>query len=224
MDTRTGLFAVGLLAFGGAAMAQSRAPGQPTTPFYIGLDVGKSKMEASASSQFFSAAGGSRSGDDTGYRFRAGYQFAESFALELGYVDFGQFTARNIEAFCAAQGGATCFYDLDSSTQGGFVNLLWNWRFHPGWSLDTRLGAFNANVHSTEQETNVPGSRVRTSTTNTALMYGLGVSYEINPRFSIGLEFSEYEQVDVGLGLGGGIAIFDLGSSRLASLGLTYRF
>jgi opacity protein-like surface antigen len=224
VDTRTGRFALGLLVFGGATMAQAQGPAQPTTPFYIGLDVGRSKLEASASSQFFSAADGSRSGDDTGYRFRAGYQFSANFALELGYVDFGQFTARNIEAYCATQGGATCFYDLDSSTDGGFVNLLWSWRFHPGWSLDTRLGAFNANVHNTEQETGVPGSRVRSSDTNTALMYGLGVSYEITPRLGVGLEFSEYEQIGLGLGLGGGPAIFDLGSSRLASLGITYRF
>jgi opacity protein-like surface antigen len=224
MDTRTGLFALCLLAFGGVTMAQSRAPGQPTTSFYVGLDVGRSRLEASASTQFFSAANGSRSGDDTGYRLRAGYQFSESFAIELGYADFGQFTARNIEAFCATQGGATYFYDLDSSTRGGFVNLLWSWRFHPGWALDTRLGAFNASVHNTEQETNDPGSRLRTSATNNALMYGLGLSYEINPRLSAGLEFSEYQQVGLGLGFGVSPAIFDLGSSRLASLGLTYRF
>jgi OOP family OmpA-OmpF porin len=223
MAIRSGLFAAGLWVCG-ATMAQSQAPGQPTTPFFVGLDVGRSKLEASASTQFFSAADGSRSGDDTGFRLRAGYQFSESFALELGYVDFGQFTARNIEAFCATQGGATCFYDLDSSTRGPFINLLWSWHFYQGWALDTRLGAFDANVRNTEQEVGNPGSRVRSSSSNTALAYGLGVSYEVNPRLSVGLEFSEYEQLGLGLGFGGGPAIFDLGSSRLASLGITYRF
>ena len=57
MDIRTGLFALGLSAFAGGTMAQ--AQGQPTTQFYVGLDIGKSKLEAAASSQFFSAADGS---------------------------------------------------------------------------------------------------------------------------------------------------------------------
>jgi OmpA-OmpF porin, OOP family len=224
MDTRTAFIATGLLILGAAAAAQTPGPGQPDSRFFAGVDIGKSKLEASASSQFFSAQNGSRSGDDTGYRLRLGYQFSGSFALEIGFVDFGQFTARNIEAFCAGQGGATCFYDLDSSTRGAFANLLWSWRFHPGWSLDTRVGALNADVSNTEQESGNPGTRVRSSDTNTALYYGLGVSYEITPRLSTGIEFAEYEQVGLGLGFSGGPAIFDLGSSRLLSLGLTYRF
>ena len=46
----------------------------------------------------------------------------------------------------------------------------------------------------------------------------------MNPRTRIRLNWEENDQLALGLNLGGGIGFYELGSARLTSLGLDYRF
>src|SRR5882672_3442602 len=67
------------------AMAQAQG-------WYAGVDVGSAKSETKTDNYlFFGDATARANGDTTGFRVRAGYQFGRFFALDLSYVDFGQF-------------------------------------------------------------------------------------------------------------------------------------
>jgi hypothetical protein len=57
-----------------------------------------------------------------------------------------------------------------------------------------------------------------------AFLYGAGLSYQLNPRVRLRLDWEHNDQISLGLGLGGGAGVYDLGSSSLTSLGFDYRF
>ena len=40
----------------------------------------------------------------------------------------------------------------------------------------------------------------------------------------LSLDYGRYDVIEFGLALGGGIGVYDVGSSRLTSLGFAYRF
>jgi OOP family OmpA-OmpF porin len=217
------LFVCSLVGVCGIANAQSSGQRIATQAFYLGFDLGSARLEAD-SNQFFGASGGRQSGDDTGFKLRAGYQFSRYFAMELGFVDFGQFSIDDTPYQCPPSVPGPCTFDIRSKTRGPFVNVVLTWPLTDQWGLNARLGALNARV-STREQSSVAGELAsRSSDTNVALQYGLGVSYQLNARLGLGLDWAQYDQIGLGLGLYGGPAVFDLGSSKLLSLGVTYRF
>jgi OOP family OmpA-OmpF porin len=223
MRTSLKLFVCSLVGVCGIANAQSAGQRIPTRAFYLGFDIGNASLEAD-SDRYFGSSGGRQSGDDTGFKLRAGYQFSRYFATELGFVDFGQFSIDDTAYQCPPGVPAPCTFDIRSKTRGPFVNVVLTWPLTEQWGLNARLGALNARV-STREQSSVAGEPAgRSSDTNVALQYGLGVSYQLNARFGLGLDWAQYDQIGLGLGIYGGPAVFDLGSSKLLSLGLTYRF
>jgi opacity protein-like surface antigen len=222
MRTGLKLFVCALAGVCGAAHAQSPGQGIPTRAFYLGFDIGNARLEAD-SNHFFGPDVGRQSGHDTGFKLRLGYQLSRYYAMEIGYVDFGQFTIDGTPYLCPPGVTGPCSFDIRSKTRGPFMNLVFSWPLTDQWGVNARLGAVNARV-STREQSSVVAATSRSAATNTALQYGLGVSYELNPRVSLGLDWAQYDQIGLGVGLSGGPAFFDLGSSSLLSLGLTYRF
>jgi hypothetical protein len=55
------------------------------------------------------------------------------------------------------------------------------------------------------------------------LLYGVGINYQVNPRTRVRLNWEQNDQLSVGLNLGGGIGFYEVGGSRLVSLGFDYR-
>jgi opacity protein-like surface antigen len=204
------------LALAGAAAAQG---------FYVGADAGSSKLEADESDQFLGPDTGRRSESDTGFRARFGYRFSRFFAAELGYVDFGELTVTDAPYACP-QGvpATTCTFNLTSSTRGPVITFVASWPFAARWSLDGRVGALHAEVDTSSFDPEIAASRRHSSESNTALQYGLGLRFELGEHADVSLDWARFDQIGLGLGLGGDATFFDLGSSQLTSLGLTYRF
>jgi opacity protein-like surface antigen len=210
------------LTFGSAAYS---APPGPTHKFYVGLEGGRSNSDGEVSQQFFGPTVRRPTGNATGIKLRAGYQFTRYVALEGGFVDFGEFSAHDIPYACAVGGGVTtCTFDVRSHTRGAFIDVAGSWPFAERWALNARLGAIHAESRTTEHDPAVASSRRRYSDSNAGLMYGAGVSFAFSARVEAELSWSEFDQLGLGLNLGGGAAVFDLGSSRLLSLGARYRF
>jgi OOP family OmpA-OmpF porin len=205
----------GLLFLSGTALADGK--------FYLGLDVGRSKLDATVSQQFFGSRVGRESGNDTGYKLRVGYQFIRYVALEAGYADFGEISIHDIPYNCIPP-ATGCRFDVRSKTNGAFANVVGSWPFADGWALNGRLGAMRARVSTTEENPVVASTRRHYSDINTAVAYGAGLSYSLSSHTTLSLDWAQFDQVDLGLTLGGSAGVYDLGSSSLTSLGISYRF
>jgi opacity protein-like surface antigen len=205
-------------------VAQAAPADEPTTKFYVGLDVGSSKFNATLSEQFFSARTSQPSGTDLGFKVHAGIQISRYFAVEAGYADFGEITVKGIPYSCAMGSPPPCTYNVSSNARGPSTNIVGIWPFAEHWALKARVGGQYAHTSTTERDPDVTGSNRRYSEDSLGFMYGAGLSYRLNPRMTLGLNWERNDQIEFGVGLGGGAGVYDLGTSTLTSLGFSYRF
>jgi OmpA-OmpF porin, OOP family len=203
----------------GAALAQ-----QPPGKYYVGLDVGRSWLEATQSATFFGPEVSRQDGHDLGFKALFGIQVSRYFAVEAGYVDFGDFDVQAIPYDCGTGAPPPCTFDVTASTRGPSTNLVGLWPFAEHWSLSFRAGAQYAQISVTERDPDVAGSTEKHDDASWGVLYGAGINYQVTPRLRARLNWERNEQIEFGLGLGGGATVFDLGSSSLTSLGVDYRF
>lgn len=137
-----------------AAQAQANALGG----VYFGGNLGASRWHGD------DAPGLDRS--DTAWKAYAGYDFTPNLALELGYVDLGDFSSSV---------GAT-------SVDGPFLDAVGKYRFAPQWQGFARAGVFQSKLES-------PGIG---SDRGTGLKAGLGVQYDITPNLGVRGEYERY--------------------------------
>jgi len=213
---RLWLVAVYLVA--GGAWAQQQ-PGK----YYVALDVGQSRIEA-GNGGFFVPLSEVQHGTDVGFKALFGIQISRYFGVEAGYTHFGGFEAENVQYNCPTGATPPCTYNVSASVHGPSTNLVGLWPFAERWSLAGRIGAQYAQTSMRARDPDVPSSAEDSNDSTWGLMYGLGINYQLNPRMRIRLDWEQNDQLDVGLYLGSGLAFYELGSSRLTSLGLDYRF
>lgn len=209
----------GFLLLSGTAFADGASRDWAASGFYIGLDFGKSKL--GTGDQYFGSAGSRDSGGDTGYKVRSGYQFSRYVAVEVGYADLGEISIDGIPYSCTPT--TTCSRSARTKIRGALVNAVGSWPFAERWSLDGRLGVMRTQVATTSQSVPGPGA-VHYSQTDMAMIYGAGVSFRLNSHATASVDWLRFDRYDVVATFGGGVGVNSLGSSSLASLGLSYRF
>lgn len=197
---------------------------QPTGKYYVGLDVGSSELNAGLSEQFFEPEFNEHTGNDIGFRVRFGIQVSRYFAVEAGYVNFGEFSLNDLPYLCAPEQEGPCTFNLRSSTDGPMANIVVTWPFAEQWALNGRVGGYYADVSTSERDPDVPGSERKYDDSGFGLQIGAGLSYQINPRMKISADWGKFDLIAFGPTLGGGVGVYDLGSAELVSLGFAYRF
>jgi OmpA-OmpF porin, OOP family len=177
------LFAVALAAAGLATVPAAFAQTAPTAQqgWYVGAEAGYGQVNKGAYDNKGNYIGGIKGG----YRFAINPE--TSVGVEAGYQYLG---------FVDAKGA----YNGDSSLRGRFhaptlgANLRWN--FNPDWYAEVRAGAFyaqgvgltnNAYALNTVERFN----RVRPYA-------GVGVGYNINQHFSVGVNYNYYDATSKG--------------------------
>jgi opacity protein-like surface antigen len=214
--------AAGLLWVSSQAAAD---PGsQPSSKFYVGLDAGSSRLDASLSQQFFGPEISQHTGNDIGYRLRFGVQASRYFAAEVGFIDFGEFALRDIPYTCAPQQPGPCTFDLNSASRGPLVNIVVSWPFAERWALNGRVGGYYADITTSEQDPDVPGTKQEYHDSGIGFQIGAGLSFQINPRMKVSADWGKYDLIEFAPTLSGGIGAYDVGSASLMSLGFAYRF
>lgn len=191
IKARIGLAVVGLasaITFVGPAFAQD-------TGFYIGGALGQAKVDVDCT--------GATSCDDkdTSWRIFGGYQFNRNFAIEAGYIDFGE----------ASASGPTPPFGTTSVTQEatafdvvavGMLPLM------DRFSVFGKLGFYRADTDVSVTNT-VLGS-VSESDSNTDLTFGVGVRYDFTRNLAVRAEWQRYS--DVGISdLESDVDVFSLG-------------
>ncbi|HTU64985.1 MAG TPA: porin family protein [Steroidobacteraceae bacterium] len=206
-------------------LAAQADPPASVTGFYVGLDVGQSKLQAKLSQQFFGPEIARQSGDDVGVRVRGGYQFSRFVAVEASYVDFGKFEMSGIPYNCPGNvSAAVCSYSLSAETQGFSTSVIGSWPFADGWSLNARIGAVYMEGTTHERDPAIPASTRTYSDNNSGVMYGVGIGYRFNEHLGVNVDWQQYDQFVLGLRLSGSAGTYDVGSSKLISAGVSYRF
>ncbi|GGA09996.1 outer membrane protein [Dyella caseinilytica] len=175
------LFAVAIAAAGLAAapaFAQTAPTQTAQQGWYVGAEAGYGQVNQGAYDNKGSYIGGIKGG----YRFAINPE--ASVGVEAGYQYLG---------FVDAKGA----YNGDSSARGRFhaptlgANLRWN--FTPDWYAEVRAGAFYAKGSGL---TNDQYAYERIG--NIRPYAGVGVGYNINQHFSVGVNYNYYDATGKG--------------------------
>ena len=184
-----------------AAHAQPAGPQlKMDSGFYIGAGVGRSEARE------FCSIGGACDAKDMSWNLFAGYQFNRYFAVEGGYVDFGEATTSGFVG-----GLPTTVTAKTTAVELLAVGLL---PITDNFAAYAKLGFFRY-----DSDGEATGGIVATSNgKGTELTFGLGAQYGFGRNFAARVEWQRY--LDVGSRILG-LERADIGVVRL---GARYRF
>ena len=177
------------------ALAQSY-PGVPDEGVYIGTALGQSKQKFDLA-QYYRDQGVPNVSDDntdTAFKLFVGYQFNPNFAVEAGYVDFGDFeaNARTVVGGIPVTGSSKLSFD------GFTAALVGKLPIQDGFSVYGKLGmiAWDADVTENVQALGLSQSDSY-GEDGTDPFYGIGAEYVVN-QVMMRLEFERYDISDSG--------------------------
>jgi OmpA-OmpF porin, OOP family len=154
-----------------------------------------------------------------------GYRFNRHFSLEGGYTDLGDFSSSGPVA-CVAQVGVPCDpVNLDLSMQGIMVNAVGTWPVSEHIVLSASAGVIYRQLDT--RYTDPAGNRSSNSDEDSVTKFGVGVAFPINERFEVGLDFTAYRDVGVGIASSNSSTDFyavNDGEANVFSLGMRWRF
>jgi OmpA-OmpF porin, OOP family len=197
------------LAAGLALLATSGAYAQG----YIGGAFGWTEIDADCS--------GTTKCDtsDTGYKVYGGYRFANQFAVELVYFDWGKATASiGPEAVPARSRDVpmvTGSFSADLTAKGVGLGVAYFLPFSPEWSGVARLGVTQTDAKLSASYSGDSGS---VSNKDPYAYYGLGVAYHFNKNLALTAD------ADFSRAKFGAEGTYDTANVRLLSLGLSFMF
>lgn len=201
--------------------AKKKAPAAKPKPapaaiskWYIGASVGQADYDLSESDfdAAFAAAGFTSAtdidDDDTGYKAFVGWQFHKNFAVELGYVDLGEY---DIDTNITAP--TTAAYSGDAEVDGFALSLVGSYPVTEKFSVLGRVGAYTWDVDS-DGSTTVGATLVNLDVDDdgTDINFGVGAQYDFNKNFGLRAEYEVFS--DVG----------DEDDINFLSAGIVYRF
>jgi len=191
MKRQSACIAIATLFAAGAVHAQDAEKG-----WYMGVNVGQSKVEFERL-QVTGATASSSTADETdaGAKVLAGYRFNENFALEAGWMRFGEFNT--CTSVTAPVVGTAC---SSIKSDGFFLDAVGIIPLQGGLSVQGRLGAMHSNTRAQRTTTGAvalaAGTPIDPKRSETNWKWGVGVGYEINK--NVGLRFNYDQVMDLG--------------------------
>ena len=152
--------------------------------FHVGAGLGVSKIDDTACDALTAIGTGTQQNcddEDTGWKIYAGWQPLKNFALEAGYLDLGETTAK---------GGAT---NLSAEVDGWTVATL---AFIPGLE---KLGVYiKGGVYFYDADLSgvLSGVPVSADESDPAPLYGMGLRLPLNDNLRMNIEFERF--LDIG--------------------------
>jgi len=173
----------GLIASPASAQSYQYDPNEGP---YLGAGLGYSTLDNNTLDRLDSA-GANTDDSDTAYKLFAGYQFNPNFAVEAGYVDFGDFSAS------AAVPGYSAKAEV--SADGFTAALIGKLPIQNGFSVHGKLGmiAWDGNYKESDSD----GWSYSESADGSDPFYGIGAEYEVD-RIMMRAEYERYDLSDSG--------------------------
>ena len=179
-----------------AAPAVSIAQARGETGWYLGGNIGQSKLKDGCSG--LGGSGISCDDKDTAFKILGGYNINRNFAAELGYTDLGKAKASGLGLTDELKATA---WELSAVGSYPVANQF---------SVFGRLGLYFADA---KENTNFAGNFKHT---NNDLTYGFGVRYDFSRDFGVRGEWQRYGKVG-----GGAIGKSDI---DVISVGVVWNF
>ena len=192
--------------------------------FYVALDAGVTRGKAAYFDEFtdmFPAE--RRSSTSEGGRIRLGYRASRFFAMEVGYVDLGDFAYRFDPDNCPPLFDAGCDFTTTSSVSGPLTNAIVMYPFNDRFRAKARLGWLGFRVKARNTGPDASGTD-RGTDSEGGVFYGAGIEYSPTDRIDVELGWTYFDAVIFGVTLGTNDAFFEQGAVTLTSIGIAYRF
>jgi len=203
------------LAVLGSAVLTAGQANAADRGFYVGLDVGQSRMDRDAALYNASQA------DTTSSTFTllAGYRFSRHFELEGGYSDLGDFSA-TIPPLCV--GGACSSEHVAVSINGIMVNAVGMLPLAEHFGLRASAGAILRRFKIVQSSQFDSFSQ---TDDGTVFKFGVGLAVPFNDHLEVDLNYTWYHEIGYGVDLmSGNSGTFNVPESRVAAIGMSYRF
>jgi OmpA-OmpF porin, OOP family len=195
--------------------------------WYVGLDVGQSKLDREATIWEFAEL------DDTSTAFtaRVGYRFSRYFALEGGYTDLGDFDA-TLNLACIPESPCPSF-GISTSIDGFLANAVGIWPIAEHFELSASAGLIyrEFEARTTTSPSTFPSTSSATfisssaSDTDTVMKFGIGIGVPINNQWEIGLDVTQYREIGLGFtSQANDVSVIKEGESTVVSLGFRWKF
>lgn len=198
------------------AAAFGQTPARPHK-FYLGLQVGQSELDRESSD-----LSGDFDDHDVAYTLLLGYRFSRFYALELGYTDLGEFTAK-FPNDCPAIPGIECPPDIGKTAIESFViNNIVVWPIADHFHLKAVLGM---NWHELSGSlARASGSTTSFSDSSGSYNFGLGIGVPVNDRLELGLDVTMYRALKLEFVFNDAFDLVYEPDATVAMLGVRYRF
>jgi OOP family OmpA-OmpF porin len=207
------------LAFTAISVDAAAAP-----KFYAGLDVGGTRGIAEYfpdSQPLFADVQDSDSSE--GFRLRLGFQASRFFAMEVGYVDLGDFEYSPGAGTCAPLFQGVCDFTTHSSASGLLTNAVFMVPLNERFRVKARVGWAALQVKA--RETGPDGAVTdRGTDSEGGLFYGAGVEFHATERLDVELGWTEFDKLAFGVRLSPNDTSFNQGKVSIASIGVAFRF
>ena len=183
--------AAGVLAVTAASGASAQVAG-----WYVSGDVGQSNYKTSSSD--VGILGGSFDRKDTQSAFAVGGQLNKTFAVELGYADFGKAKVSGSGAVPCSP-AIVCLPALfsvsgDARAKSTHLSLISSVPLMDNLSLYGRIGASRTDRSASVRVNNVT---VSSGEKKTEALFGIGLAYSIAPNVDATLEWKKLNNTDV---------------------------
>jgi opacity protein-like surface antigen len=163
--------------------------------------------------------------DDTSssWSFRVGYKFSRFVALEVGYIDIGDFSSMLLPT-CGAIGPCSPPIFERTSIDGFLFNSRYIWPIAKHFQLNGSLGMLYHQRQSAVSSSSNMQDAYRDTYENGGFSFGLGIAVPINDHFEIGLDYTQYAELGVAFDFSDNPSIESESDSRVYALDLRYRF
>jgi opacity protein-like surface antigen len=209
-----------------AALAALSAPAfSADEKFYVALDAGTTRGDGrftgGSATNFVTV---DRSDSSETVRARFGYQFWRYMAVEVGYIDLGDFEYRLGPTNCPPAVPTNCDFTTHLSASGPVANVVFILPVGERWALKARSGWYHMRFETRESGPNASGVPARGKDSEANVHFAAGVSFRATERVEVELGWTRLEEpgfAEVNLV---GPARFNPGDMAFTSLGVALRF
>jgi hypothetical protein len=152
--------------------------------FYIGGSAGWSDFSDGNASSEINV--GAVDGSDAGWKFFGGYQFNKHLGFELAYVNLGKAAYSGTFGGVPVTGGSFDTTGINASVVGVLP-------LNPSFDLFGKVGLFKWEADVQDVRGGAPFKAKRDGNDGS---YGIGASYNLNPKLALRAEWERYKAAD----------------------------
>jgi len=152
--------------------------------FYAGIGAGRTSFDNDLCNDVEAIPGvgpGSCDDSDTAWKLFGGYQFNKNIAVEISYIDLGDFSFDNT------------VIDIDADVDAFAIDAVGILPLNDMFSLHGRAGIARWDLNG---DSNILGTTVDFDDNGTDFHYGLGGTFNVTEQIGIRAEWERIEDVD----------------------------